>query len=187
MFQPTSQRKSGPSSRQGVNTRGSSRDSSPVPTQRKLDMDIISLLNRSDSFSADSLSKDPQVAIFQLLRYIANSQKELSANVVAMQERINILKTDNKELRSEVKCLTEEVVKLDQYSRKGVMTVTGLEYENGEEQEALESSITSMLNEITPPGPGQRRISPADFVAVHRKGKATKIGRNNEPRQPTDR
>ena len=37
---------------------------------------------------------------------------------------------------------------MDQYSRKGVMTVTGLSYEENEPIDALETAVVGMLNEL---------------------------------------
>ena len=151
MFQPILHPQAGSSPHHDISSRSSSRDFSSAPLQRKSDIDLFNMLNSCDNLTADCLKTDLQVAVFQLLRFIANSQKELSSTVITNQIEISKLKAKNQQLRSEVKYLTEEVTQLDQYSRKGVMTVTGLSLEEKESQQALETSVVNMLNEIHPP------------------------------------
>ena len=48
------------------------------PPQRRLDLDLVQLLNSFDDLSSTDLGGDHQFAVLQMLRFIANSQTELT-------------------------------------------------------------------------------------------------------------
>ena len=168
----------------GATTRNRSREGSPAPKHRQADADLITMLNAAEEIPTDALGPDPQQSIIKLLLYIAKSQSELSTTLTTNHEDIEQLKVENKKLKSEVKCLTEDMVRVDQYSRKGVMTVTGLSYDDTETQESLESTVVGMFNALSP-SPGRTSFNKYDFVAIHRNGKNSKPGRNGGLRPPT--
>ncbi len=63
---------------------------------------------------------------------------------------------------------------MDQYSRKGVMTISGFKYDTASPQDALATEVVNMLNNIvisTPP------LTCQDFAAIHRNSKEGKGGR----------
>ena len=60
-----------------------SREHSPNTLQRSSDLDLVQLLNSSDDLSSTDLGGGPQFAVLQMLRFIANSQTELTKSLTA--------------------------------------------------------------------------------------------------------
>ena len=89
-------------------------------------------------------------------------------------EKIESLQTDNKRLRKEVEVLNEKLMSLDQYSRKDILILTGLSYEEEESNEELTREVTTILNAITG---NKLNLNARDFIAVHRNGRSYKNDR----------
>lgn len=97
--------------------------------------------------------------------------QRLDSNSTAIDE----LKSENNRLNDEVKLLNEKVMKQDQYSRKDILIMTGLQFEEHESPEELATTVSSMLNKIT----GKKlALNARDFVAIHRNGRSY---RNSRP------
>ena len=62
--------------------------------------------------------------MLKLLIFIFKSQTQSTKSLSSNREDIQLLKAENKKLMSEVKYLSEYVVFVDQYTRKGAMTIT---------------------------------------------------------------
>ena len=75
-------------------------------------------------------------------------------------------------LKSKVGMLEEDLVRLDQYSRKDVLILTGLSFATGEPLHELQERVLSMFNDIL--GPRGYTYSMIDFVAIHRNGNRNK-------------
>lgn len=85
---------------------------------------------------------------------------------------INELKNENQHLKRRLDLLDEQFVRMDQYSRKSVMIVTGMKLEDSETQYELENKILGMLKSIS-----GTNFSMADFAAIHRNGRFYKNSR----------
>ncbi len=86
------------------------------------------------------------------------------------------LKAENIILKSDVKLLNETVTKLEQYSRKDVIILTGLEFKPSEQQRELEHNVVDILNQIS-----GNSLTHLDFVAIHRNSRVTNTTRNRPP------
>ena len=64
-------------------------------------------------------------------------------------------------------------MRLDQYSRKDVMIMTGVEWTSGETQQELYNIVTGILNKAT----SKRLFSNNDFIAIHRNNTKKNNGR----------
>ena len=85
---------------------------------------------------------------------------------------INVLKDENQDLKKRLGSLEEQFVRMDQYSRKSVMIVTGLKLDDNETQYELEKQILGMLKTIS-----GTTYTMADFAAIHRNGRFYKNSR----------
>lgn len=83
---------------------------------------------------------------------------ENSADIVA-------IKSENVALKSRVSVLEEKFVHLDQYSRKDVVILTGLDFTEGEQHRELEYKVINLVNEVT-----NQNFTMKDFIAIHRNG-----------------
>ncbi len=130
-----------------------SRDTSPasktnVSKQRKKsDEELISKLNNTEDLTELSAG-DQATNVLQLLRFIANTQAELVKAIDTTKSDIIDLQEQNKALSSRISVLEEENIRIDQYSRKGVMTVTGFDFSTTAPQDALEQEVVDMLNKL---------------------------------------
>ena len=79
-------------------------------------------------------------------------------------------------LFKQVKFLTEQVIQQDQYSRKDIVIMTGLRYEEGETQEELAASVIGVLNRTTG---NSLNLNKRDFIAIHRN--QIKLNSNRPP------
>lgn len=119
----------------------------------------------------------------QLVVDIKNQNDAILQNQERCLERMEIhsadileLKKDNQTLKKRVGLLEEQMIQMDQYSRKNVMIVTGLEFDEDEAQHRLESTLCGMFNDITGKK-GSLGLSLSDFVAIHRNGRKLRKGR----------
>ena len=103
---------------------------------------------------------------------VRNSLSELKQNNAEVLKhmsqhttQIAALEMENAKLFKQVKFLTEQVIQQDQYSRKDIVIMTGLIYEEGESQEELATSVTRILNQSTG---NSLNLTKRDFIAIHR-------------------
>jgi hypothetical protein len=103
---------------------------------------------------------------------VRNSLSELKQNNAEVLRHLSqhttqiaALETENAKLFKQVKFLTEQVIQQDQYSRKDIVIMTGLTYEEGESQEELATSVTRILNQSTG---NSLNLTKRDFIAIHR-------------------
>ena len=113
--------------------------------------------------------------VLQLLRFSINQTNDLAPAIAQNSADIAELKVENTQLKSKISHLEEEQIKLDQYSRKNVMVMTGLRMREGETQRELEDTVCSMFNFVTA---GIKQFSKLDFIAIHRNGRNY---RNDKP------
>ena len=71
--------------------------------------------------------------------------------------------------------LEEDTTRLEQYQRKDVMIVTGLEMHRNETQSGLYDLILGMFNNISTSR--TKKFTSNDFVAIHRNGNSYKGNR----------
>ncbi len=86
------------------------------------------------------------------------------------------LKAENVQLKSDVKLLNEHVTKLEQYSRKDVIILTGLQFNPSEMQHQLEENVVEFVNKIT-----GNTLTHRDFIAIHRNSRVINNNRNRPP------
>ena len=89
-------------------------------------------------------------------------------------EQIEALQNKNEGLTQEVAVLKEKMMIQDQYSRKDILIVTGLDYTEDESNEELAQTVTKILNTITG---NALHLTPRDFIAIHRNGRSFKNDR----------
>ena len=89
-------------------------------------------------------------------------------------EKIETLQNENLRLNKEVKVLQEKMTALDQYSRKDILIMTGLGYEEDESNDELARTVTTILNAIRG---NSLALTTRDFVAIHRNGRFYKNDR----------
>jgi len=103
---------------------------------------------------------------------VRNSLSELKQNNTEVLKHLSqhttqiaALETENAKLFKQVNFLTEQVIQQDQYSRKDIVIMTGLSYEEGESQEELTTSVIKVLNRTTG---NSLNLTNRDFIAIHR-------------------
>ena len=99
-----------------------------------------------------------------LQRLVQNSEEIAELKLVNSE-----LKSENTELKNQINAINEDVIRLDQYSRKDVSILTGLKYSPGESQYELQNNVIQTINSIT-----GKKLNDRDFVAVHRNGNRIK-------------
>ena len=155
-----------------------SRENSPASKaakpRKQSDEELMNFINSTEDLSevADGAQA---TTILQLLRFIANTQQDLVKSMNSTKSDIAVLQTENVALKSRISVLEEDTLRIDQYSRKGVMTITGLMFDPTASQANLESEVLGMLNQICSSFNPLNRL---DFVAIHRNSKE---GRNGRP------
>ncbi len=156
-----------------------SRDNSPVNNKQSnkkknvKDEELVDILNNTEDLSEIS-ETDQSTKILQLLRFIANSQTEISKSINDTKADISDLKAENKALTSRITVLEEQNIRMDQYSRKGVMTVSGFKIDTLVPQDQLATEVVDMLNTIAISRPA---LTCQDFAAIHRNSKEGKDGK----------
>lgn len=110
--------------------------------------------------------------IAQLLRATLSRLDSFETRIQLNTDDITQLKKDNSRLTDHVSRLQEDQIRTEQYSRKDVMTITGLEYHDTETSTELYSAILGMFNRLT-----SCNFTNKDFVAIHRNGNLFKGNR----------
>ncbi len=102
---------------------------------------------------------------------IINNQKTFMKQLDINTAEIEQLKSENTELKSSIDLMQEKFVRLDQHSRKDVVIMTGLEYnqQTGETQSNLEGRVLDIINSVT-----NQNFTIRDFIAIHRNGRSNK-------------
>ena len=90
-------------------------------------------------------------------------------------QNIHELQVENVKLNSQVKVLNEQVMTLDQYSRKDIVILTGLSYNEAESQYELGRNVVNIVNAIT--GNTSDPFTLRDFSIIHRNGRKMKGSR----------
>ena len=104
---------------------------------------------------------------------LLSKNKEVLDSLKVNCENIARLQDENVKLKKEVAILNEQMIRLDQYSRKDILIMTGVEYNESESDGELASKVTNILNRIS-----GMSLNIRDFIAIHRNGRST---RNNRP------
>ncbi len=104
---------------------------------------------------------------------IREDNEVFKEQLVVHGKEISELKAENVQLKSDIKLLNENVINLEQYSRKDVVIVTGLVFNPSETQRQLEDNVTDLVNKTT-----GNSLTNLDFVAIHRNSRTPK---NNRP------
>jgi len=141
----------------------------PIP-----DQDLLETLNNAEN-QADfnKLTGDPTVML-KLLRLILYKQESSYQNYEKVKQSISDLEDENRQLKESHARLEESHAKLEQYSRKGVMIMTGVKMEENETPEELERIVIGNLHTILNRNSVLNR---SDFVAIHRNGSKYKDNR----------
>ena len=122
---------------------------------------------------ASSQSQAPDMAqILVVLKELKAQNTQFLQDQASVLERLDIncqeikkLKEENVKIRGDINLINEKYDRLDQYSRKNVMIVTGVEYQEDERQHKLEETIIGMINKIS-----NMNYTLNDFIAIHRNG-----------------
>ncbi len=126
--------------------------------------------------TSSSTMSDPQLK--QLILQIKSQNDEIINNQKTFMQQLDIntteiehLKSENAMLKGSIDLMQEKFVRLDQYSRKDVVIMTGLAYDqiNGERQSDLKRNVVDTINSIT-----HQSFTIRDFVAIHRNGRTIK-------------
>ena len=104
---------------------------------------------------------------------LLSKNKEVLDSLKVNCENIARLQDENVKLKKEVATINEQMIRLDQYSRKDILIMTGVEYNESESDEELASKVTNILNRIS-----GMSLNVRDFIAIHRNGRTI---RNNRP------
>ncbi len=128
-----------------------------------------------DLNSAEDLEpyKDVSVVI-QLLRLLLNKQDTDRAVLIEVKEDVDVLKKENSQLKQRMMRLDEDHARLEQYSRKAVMIMSGVEMPSEESPQQLAESVLGLLNPLINNGPP---LTVFDLVAIHRNGRSYKQNR----------
>lgn len=139
------------------------------------DHDLLESLNKaSDPADFNRLANDPTVML-KLLRMVLNKQESGHQDFEQVKQDVSDLQEENTHLKERVDILEESHAKLEQYSRKGVMIMTGVQMKEGESTEDLERIVIGNLHTILNRTSVFNR---SDFIAIHRNGYKYK---NNRP------
>ena len=128
----------------------------------------------NDSRNSSELDVN-QININSKLDMILSNQDNILNSLRQNQEKIQKLEQENIELKETVSLLSEDVVCLEQYSRKGVMILTGYPKPENEDPVELRSKVVGMLNKVLTP---DKHLNIRDFVDIHRN---SKFGKNGKP------
>ena len=100
--------------------------------------------NRDSANTSDIQLKQLILELRDSNKHITAQNEQILANQTAMLKRldkntedISSLKTENKKLNDKLNVFEEKFIKLDQYSRKDVAILTGLQFTQGETQSTL--------------------------------------------------
>lgn len=147
----------------------------PVHTRSVASIAEDQLLVTELNDAEDNLEKFTDLTtIVKLLRYQINQNDALNVKVEKNSADIAMLMEENCSLRTKVQELEETTVTLEQYSRKDVLILTGLDMDPNERRTELAQRIAGIFNKICT----TRTFAPDDFCAVHRNGHEYK---NNRP------
>ena len=161
----------------GTGSRGSSRNTSPTPNSSQ--RETRSKVTESEDYklfqdlnsATDDKDLDPfadKITVVKLLRLVINNQEAAKVEVAEIREDVQTLKKENVVLIRRVNQLEEDQARQEQYSRKGVMIMTGVQMPTDETATQLLETVLGNLNALIPP---RQSLSCADFVAVHRNGR----------------
>ena len=109
------------------------------------------------------------IQLKQLILELRDSNKHITAQNEQILANISSLKTENKKLNDKLNVFEEKFIKLDQYSRKDVAILTGLQFTQGETQSTLENKVLHVINGIT-----EQQFNIHCFSAIHRNGNRCK-------------
>ena len=129
------------------------------------------LYNEIASSDAIDQFTDPKTLV-RLLRLSIGNQMDTAAKMDKIHLKIT---EETKYLSKKVEKLDDKNKEMDQYSRKGVAILTGLQSEEDETQVKLVDTVLGKLNSFYSPNPP---LNYKDFIAIHRNGKE---GRNGRP------
>ena len=96
----------------------------------------------------------------------------LNTNLIT-QQIVKQVTEDTTNVKRRLSNVENNLVRLEQYSRKDVAILTGVEYEEGETTNKLVNTVLNHLNAVDIP----QEITYKDFSAVHRNGRKGKGGK----------
>ena len=105
-------------------------------------------------------------------------QDEILAKLQQNTQDVKDLKMENQKLKSRLATTEEELNRAEQYSRKDVLIITGLGFEDNETDKQLQTSVIGMFNDLLKRANKGYELSMLDFCAIHRNGRKM---RNNRP------
>ena len=129
--------------------------------------------NNSPKTDASSVSdvelKQLVIEIKQQNDRLIASQEDILQRLVNSSKEISELKAENTELKNKINVMSENFTRLDQYSRKDVAILTGLQFTAGENRSELEKNVIKKINTVT-----GKVFTERDFSAIHRNGNRNK-------------
>ena len=128
--------------------------------------------NREPASTSETQLKQLMLELKASNDEIKNQNVQILSNQAKLLERLDTntkdiacLKSENKKLNDKLNVLEEKFIKLDQYSRKDVVILTGLQFTQGEQQRTLETKVLDFIESIT-----DKQFNIHDFSAIHRNG-----------------
>ena len=113
-------------------------------------------------------------AINDKLDKILANQDNIMLTLSQNSKKIHGLEQENIELKSKVNLLSENFTRLDQYSRKSVMIITGIKKDENETPDGLRHKVVGKLNTVLN---ADKHLNLRDFVDIHRNSKFGKAGK----------
>ena len=113
-------------------------------------------------------------AINDKLDKILSNQDNILCTLQQNSKKIVELEHENTELKSKVNLLSETITRLDQYSRKGVMIITGVHKDDSETPDGLRQKVVGLLNKLLS---SDKHLNVRDFIDIHRNSKFGKAGK----------
>ena len=141
---------------------------SPSPDLNKVAIMLTELSGKVDDILNEKKKANER------LDQLVEKNTEVLRRLDQHTEQIDTLHTKNEKLTQEVAVLKEKMMLQDQYSRKDILIVTGLEYSEEESNEELAQMVTKLLNTITG---NTLQLTTRDFIAIHRNGRSYKNSR----------
>ena len=114
-----------------------------------------------------------ETTLCNVLRLVIAQMKEIKYDLNNLRKSVDInhVQVDKtfRQMDTDMLDMTRQVVKTEQYNRRDMITVVGLEKPAGETEEQLAKKVAEQLSSCG------ETVTPADFTAVHRNGTETKI------------
>ena len=127
-----------------------------------------------DTWIREVLSKDPSDSELTDLSSLARLMRYTLNVSLQTQQMLSRTQDDAHHIKHRVCVVEKEIREMDQYSRKDVAILTGLQYDKeAETEESLVSEVLGILKFVNP----SLDLCYKDFSAIHRNGRSGKNGK----------